>query len=167
MPSSEAHNAVRVVHTGSAAETIELGTQIGALLCAGDVVLLTGDLGAGKTQLAQGVGRALGVQENVISPTFNILLVHEGADLKLNHWDLYRFEDPDDLIDVDYFAQVESDAVTLVEWGDKFEDTYLVADLEMRFVRLGDQERRIDLTSLSTRGKELLGEIFEARSSND
>ncbi|MCL2491872.1 MAG: tRNA (adenosine(37)-N6)-threonylcarbamoyltransferase complex ATPase subunit type 1 TsaE, partial [Coriobacteriia bacterium] len=67
LPSSEANNAVRVVRTGSAAETIELGTQIGALLCAGDVVLLTGDLGAGKTQLAQGVGRALGVQENVIS----------------------------------------------------------------------------------------------------
>ena len=143
----------------SAQDTIDLGVRVGARLRAGDVLLLAGDLGAGKTQFSQGVGRALGVQENVISPTFNILLVHEGSDLTLNHWDLYRLDDAEDLVDLDYYALVASDAVSLVEWGDKFDDTYLDADVELTFTRLSDQERRIEAKSLSERGEELIGSL--------
>jgi tRNA threonylcarbamoyladenosine biosynthesis protein TsaE len=126
------------------------------------VLLLTGDLGAGKTQFSRGAGRALGVKEQVISPTFNILLVHEGAELTLNHWDLYRLDDPDDLIDIDYFANVESEAVSLVEWGDKFEDAYLDADVEVRFKRVSENERLIEMVPHSVRGEELLENVDAA-----
>ena len=80
------------------------------LLVAGDVVLLSGDLGAGKTQLTKGVAEGLGVAEPVTSPTFNILLVHQGR-LPLYHFDLYRLERADELEDLDYYATLEADGV--------------------------------------------------------
>jgi tRNA threonylcarbamoyladenosine biosynthesis protein TsaE len=150
------HEPLPSFRTYSAEETIELAARIGTHLCAGDVLLLTGDLGAGKTQFSRGVGKALGVTESIISPTFNILLVHDGAELTLHHWDLYRLDDPDDLVDIDYFANVESDAVSLVEWGDKFEDTLLDADVEVQFSRVSEHERLIEMAPLSARGEELV-----------
>jgi len=150
---------LRSFNTHSAQETRNLGEQVGACIHAGDVLLLTGDLGAGKTQFAQGFACALGIKDQVISPTFNILLVHEGRDITLNHWDLYRLDHADELIDLDYFALVESDAVSLVEWGDKFDDTYLDADVELRFIRDGECERTIEAKAFSNRGSELLTDV--------
>ena len=124
-------------------------------LRSGDVLLLTGDLGAGKTQFVRGAACAMGVDENVISPTFNILLVHEGKDATLLHWDLYRLQHSDELIDIDYFTLVESEAISLVEWGDKFEDTYLDADGEVVFTYEGESERILAFKPLSPRGVEL------------
>ena len=66
-------------------------------------------------------------------------------------------------IDVDYFAHAESDAVSLVEWGDKFYDTYIDADVELRFTRCSDQERTIALYPLSPRGKELVECLSEGK----
>jgi len=143
-------------------DTIAFGTTLGALLGPGDVLLLSGDLGAGKTQFAKGVGTALGVEEDIISPTFNILLVHLGTTLTLNHWDLYRLGRAEDLDDIDYFAQVASDAVSLVEWGDRFADTALDADLDLRFRYLGEHERDIEVTPLSARGEVLNARLARA-----
>ncbi len=108
-----------VMRTESAAQTMAAGEALAPLLVAGDVVLLSGDLGAGKTQFAKGVAEGLGVVEPVTSPTFNILLVHQGR-LPLYHFDLYRLEHADELEDLDYYATLESDGVCLVEWGDRF-----------------------------------------------
>ena len=147
---------MRSFSSHSPQETIALGAHVGDFLSAGDVLLLTGDLGAGKTQFSQGVGRALGVENSIISPTFNILLVHEGREITLNHWDLYRLDGEDDLFDIDYFALVESEAVSLVEWGDKFSDTYIDGDVEVVFTRTSDSERAIEMRPLSERGAELI-----------
>jgi tRNA threonylcarbamoyladenosine biosynthesis protein TsaE len=95
-------------------------------LRAGDVVLLSGDLGAGKTQFVQGVARALGVAEGeVTSPTFNILLSYEGtatggSPITLNHFDLYRLEKAEQLVDIDFAGVLESGGVCFIEWADKF-----------------------------------------------
>ena len=148
--------------TETARDTVALGSQLGDLLQPGDVVLLTGDLGAGKTHFAQGVGRALGVGSPLTSPTFNILLVYEGDEVTLNHWDLYRLERADELIDVDYYAQVASGAVSLVEWGDKFAETSLDADLTLRITRTGEHERLIEVTAHSARGEGLADELTSA-----
>lgn len=105
--------------TASERETERAGEALGALARAGDVVVLSGDLGAGKTHLVQGMARALGVDERVTSPTFNLLLVHPGP-LPLYHFDLYRLEREEDLEDIAFYETLEGDGVSAIEWGDRF-----------------------------------------------
>ena len=75
------------------ASTIGLGCELGRCLGPGDVLVLTGDLGAGKTQLTKGIARGLGVTDDVTSPTFTIEMVYEGSSIPLYHFDLYRLND--------------------------------------------------------------------------
>ena len=120
--------------THSAEETIAFGAALGRVTKPGDVLVLTGDLGAGKTQFAKGIAQGLGIVEAVTSPTFNIMLVYEGsAGQRLYHLDLYRLDDPAQLDDIDYFGCLESDAVSLVEWGDKFPTALPLGYLEISF----------------------------------
>ena len=107
------------IHTESPLATRSCGAAVAPLLRAGDVLLLCGDLGAGKTQLTKGIAEGLGVAEPVTSPTFNILLVHEGR-IPLYHFDLYRLERAEQLEDIDYWGTLEGDGVSVVEWGDRF-----------------------------------------------
>lgn len=109
----------RRLSSSSDRATRGLGRVLGALVEAGDVILLSGDLGAGKTQLTKGIAEGMGVSASVPSPTFNILLVHQGR-IPLYHFDLYRLEHEDQLEDIDYFATLEADGVAVVEWGDRF-----------------------------------------------
>ena len=108
-----------VIETRSAGETARAGVALAGLLEPDDVIVLTGDLGAGKTTLTQGVARGLGIEAPVVSPTFNILVVHHGR-LTLNHLDLYRLTREATLEDIDFYATLESGGVSLVEWGDRF-----------------------------------------------
>ena len=80
-------------------QTIALGQILGKLLQAGDVLVLTGDLGAGKTQFTKGIAAGMGVKDDVTSPTFTIEMVYEGTLMPLYHFDLYRLNDPDQLED--------------------------------------------------------------------
>ena len=103
--------------TASADETLARAEAIGALLRPGDVVVLAGDLGAGKTTFAKGIGRALGVGEPVVSPTFTIVRQYEGR-VPLVHVDVYRLDHVQELHDLGLEELIDDDAVTLVEWGD-------------------------------------------------
>ncbi len=96
----------------------KLGRELAGVVAAGDLVLLTGDLGAGKTTLTQGIGDGLGVQGTIASPTFVIARVHRSADggPPLIHVDAYRLGGWDELEDLDLEASLD-DAVTVVEWG--------------------------------------------------
>lgn len=135
-------------------ETIRLGGLLAPLVIPGDVILLSGDLGAGKTQLTKGLAAGLLVSEPVTSPTFNILLVHEGR-LLLYHFDLYRLEHADELEDLDYYATLEADGVAVVEWGDKFPQALPVDGLDLVITALGDVDRDIEIRPLGPRGREL------------
>jgi tRNA threonylcarbamoyladenosine biosynthesis protein TsaE len=150
-----------VLHTGSAAETAACGRALAHLVRAGDVVVLSGDLGAGKTQLTKGLAEGLGVVEPVTSPTFNILLVHEGR-VPLYHFDLYRLEDADELVDLDYFATLEADGVSVVEWGDRFADAMPSEGLCVAITIEGDEARRLAITPIGTRGETLASEWLQA-----
>lgn len=86
--------------TSSSDETKKLGCTLAACLKAGDVVLLSGDLGAGKTQFVQGVAAGLGADEVPTSPTFNIVLTYRSGRLPLHHFDLYRLDREDELEDI-------------------------------------------------------------------
>jgi len=137
--------------SNSAEQTREIGARLGRRLRTGDLVLLHGDLGAGKTTLAQGIARGLGVVDPVQSPTFTLVNEHEadgevpGEDAaRLYHLDLYRLAGEDDLDSFgfdDYLAP--ADGVALVEWPERaaarLPDAYLLVRLE----HLGDGKRRL------------------------
>jgi tRNA threonylcarbamoyladenosine biosynthesis protein TsaE len=103
--------------TKGVAQTRSLGRRLARLLHAGDVVLLHGPLGAGKTALAQGVGMGLRLETAVASPTFVLLARHEGA-TRLYHADLYRLTSPDEVADLALDEQAR-DGVLLVEWPER------------------------------------------------
>ena len=117
-----AGNPMVTFETASSEETKCVARLLAAHLRPGHVILLTGDLGAGKTQFVQGLAEALGVTDAVVSPTFNIVLTYDGARLPLNHFDWYRLDDAEDLEDIGFYEYVESDGVTCIEWGDRFPD---------------------------------------------
>ena len=136
-------------------ETKQLAKQLATCLRAGDVILLSGDLGAGKTQFTQGLAAGLGASEAVISPTFNIVLTYGSGRLPLHHFDLYRLEADEQLEDIALREYLESDGVCVIEWAEKFPtayDEYLALDIE----KTGDDERTINGFAGGKRGEELL-----------
>jgi tRNA threonylcarbamoyladenosine biosynthesis protein TsaE len=106
------------VTTRAADETHALGRRLGALLRAGDVVVLDGDLGTGKTVLAKGIAVALGITEPVVSPTFTVVREYD-APTPLVHVDVYRLDHLQELHDLGFDDLVGGEAVTVVEWGDR------------------------------------------------
>ena len=117
------------------ADTRALGRELAGLLTAGDLVVLVGPLGAGKTALTQGIGAGLGVREPVTSPTFVIARVHTDGRLPLVHVDAYRLGGRLDIDDLDLDAAAEA-SVTVVEWGEglveQLADEHLVVRLDRR-----------------------------------
>lgn len=108
-----------VIRCSSPSATRRAGALLGRLTRPGDVVALSGGLGAGKTVLVQGLAGGLGVIGRVPSPTFNILLLHQGSP-PLYHFDLYRLERPEELVDIGFWETLESDGVSAIEWADRF-----------------------------------------------
>ncbi len=106
------------LHSASASQTHRLGALLGGLLRPGDVVLLEGPLGAGKTALTQGIGAGLGVRETINSPTFTLLKEYMGR-LPLYHFDLYRIEDPEELFALGFEDYFGGESVCVVEWADR------------------------------------------------
>jgi tRNA threonylcarbamoyladenosine biosynthesis protein TsaE len=140
-----------VITTGIRLATVDytrdFGRRLATMLRAGDLVLLAGPLGAGKTALVQGIGAGLGVRGQITSPTFVIARVHPG-DPPLVHADAYRLGgSPDpraEIDDLDLDASAE-DAVTVVEWGEGLVEHLNEAYLLVRIDRLDDDTRVIDL----------------------
>ena len=118
--------------TTSVDETRALAGAVADLVRPGDVIVLAGDLGAGKTAFAQGFAAALGVEGRVTSPTFVIAQSYEGR-MRLNHLDVYRLEDLQEAEDVGLAEFVDDGAVTLVEWGDQVTPLLPTDHLEVRF----------------------------------
>lgn len=128
-------------------QTRALGAAVAALARAEDLVLLTGDLGAGKTAFAQGFARGLGVVEQVVSPTFTIARIYEGTKLKMNHLDVYRLDHLQEAVDLGLAEVIDDDeSVTLIEWGDVVAPTLPADFLEVRLAYgYEDDERLVSL----------------------
>lgn len=116
--------------TSGPEETRKLGAALAALLAPGDVISLTGDLGAGKTCLVQGAARALGVEEPVGSPTFVLVREYRG-DLPVLHLDVYRLERIQEVLDLGFEDLLDPHAVMFIEWGDAIEALLPPAHLEV------------------------------------
>ncbi|HEX6754751.1 MAG TPA: tRNA (adenosine(37)-N6)-threonylcarbamoyltransferase complex ATPase subunit type 1 TsaE [Mycobacteriales bacterium] len=125
----------------TAEDTAALGRALAGVLEAGDLVVLAGPLGAGKTVLVQGVGAGLGVPGRVTSPTFVLARVHRGGRLPLVHVDAYRLGSVEEVDDLDLDADLAS-SVTVVEWGSGLVEQLADAHLLVRLTRAEDSEER-------------------------
>ncbi len=149
-PETSAIRPVRQVQLPTVEDTHAWGVRLGALLMAGDVVVLTGDLGAGKTTLTRGIAEGLGVRGPITSPTYVIARVHpslvEGPDLV--HVDAYRLAGLAELADLDLEASLE-ESVTVVEWGHGVAEQLSEGFLEVTL--RGHDTRTVDLVGHGAR----------------
>ena len=129
--------------TASTEATKQLAETLAPYLHPGDVVVLSGDLGAGKTQFVQGVAAGLGISAQVTSPTFNILLEYHQGRIPLYHFDLYRLDEQDELEDTGYYDTIDADGVSFIEWGEKFPGALPYGYLEIRILVTEDGGRRV------------------------
>ena len=148
----------REVRWSSLAQTQDFGRRLGALLRGGDVRVLTGDLGAGKTTLTQAVAEGLGVRGPITSPTFVIARVHPSlvGGPELVHVDAYRLGSALELDDLDLDADLDA-SVTVVEWGAGLAEQ--LSDTRLELTITGDDERTVELTGVGSRWDAVLDEL--------
>jgi tRNA threonylcarbamoyladenosine biosynthesis protein TsaE len=138
---------VLVARTTDVDATRSLAAALAELARPGDLLLLSGDLGAGKTAFAQGFGRGLGIDEPITSPTFTLAREYQGTRLRLHHLDVYRMEAMEEVFDVDLPDLLDDQAVVLIEWGEAIIPAVPADYLEVS-LRLGDgddDERQLEL----------------------
>jgi len=149
---------VLYVHTSSVDSTQRVAAALEPLLGPGDVLLLSGDLGAGKTAFVQGLAKAMGVSDRVTSPTFTLAHTYQGR-LRLHHLDVYRFTHASEAVDLGLPELLDDDAVVAVEWGE-----LILSELSQDFLRirihLGLPEDPADVRRLEI---ELVGSSWQAR----
>ena len=134
--------------TKSADDTRAAAAELAPLARAGDLLVLAGDLGSGKTAFVQGFARGLGVEEQVTSPAFVLVRTYD-APLPLVHLDVYRLEHMQELVDLGIAELLDDGAVTVIEWGDVVAPALPADFLEIRFdVGESEDERRLVLRSV-------------------
>ncbi|QEK13122.1 tRNA (adenosine(37)-N6)-threonylcarbamoyltransferase complex ATPase subunit type 1 TsaE [Crassaminicella thermophila] len=125
-------------------KTYNLGYKLGTLLRSGDVVCLTGDLGAGKTTLSKAIAKGLGVEDCVTSPTFTIIHEYEGR-LSLYHFDVYRISSIEDMEDLGYEEYFYGEGVCLIEWASRIEELIPKKHLWIHIKKIDENTREIEL----------------------
>ena len=168
--SNRAADPVLCAATSGPDQTRALAEALAAVLIDGDLLMLAGDLGAGKTCFTQGLGAGLGITERITSPTFTLISEYSGR-LRLHHLDVYRLDGPADTVDLD-LPELAEDGVTVVEWGQLIDpalgrDRLLVA---LTFSELdspsgpesSDDDRLIRLTLSGDRWRSRAGALGEA-----
>jgi tRNA threonylcarbamoyladenosine biosynthesis protein TsaE len=135
--------------THSAEETIALGRELAAMLAPPKLVVLRGELGAGKTTLIKGIAEAFHAasQGDVTSPTFTLIHEYRGPQANLYHIDLYRVDTPRELETLGLDDLIDEKSVLLIEWGEKFARFQRERDVEVELERLGETKRKIRVTT--------------------
>lgn len=131
--------------SNSVEETIILAVKLANKLVGGEIILLNGELGAGKTTFTKGLAKALGINETVTSPTFTFMKSYNGR-LKLYHYDMYRVDSEDELYELGLAEYLYADGVCVIEWN-KFED--LVNPIVIDISYLGRKSRRLEIKGIS------------------
>ena len=127
-----------IFESNSAKDTFAFGQKLGREAVPGEIICLDGDLGVGKTVFTQGFAAALGIDDYVASPTFNIVKEYEGGRLPLYHFDVYRIGDPSEMEEIGYEDYFYGQGVSIIEWPGQIEE---LLPKEARWVRI-----RKDLT---------------------
>jgi tRNA threonylcarbamoyladenosine biosynthesis protein TsaE len=146
------------LRTSTPSGTRRIGERIGKLLRAGDVVLLSGDLGAGKTVLAQGIGRGLGVEDPIKSSSFVIMNEYDGRDLRMYHADLYRLEDPAQVAEL-ALDELAAGGVLVVEWPERAPGELPPDHLALHLAYDGARARVITMTAHTDRYRPIINRL--------
>ena len=143
--------------TESPEETVGLGAMLGRLLRVGDLVVLSGELGCGKTWFAKGIALGVGVSphEVVTSPSFSLMNQYDGL-CPLFHMDVYRLETPGDFLDTGLDECFDGGGIVVMEWGDKWPEILPESRLNVAFSILGEQSRELLMTGEHPRMIEIL-----------
>ena len=152
---------MQTVLTKSGAETVELGARLGRLLAPGDFIALVGELGAGKTQFAKGIALGLEVDPGtpVTSPTYTILNIYQGR-LPLYHFDLYRLDGFEAVLDLGFEEYFYGAGACVVEWAERLGEEAPEQLLTVSLAHAGDEERSVSFAGSGTRAAELLEKMF-------
>lgn len=142
-------------------KTFSFGRQLGQLLQEGSVLCLIGDLGAGKTLLVQGIAQGLGLNEEITSPTFTVMNVYEG-NIPVYHFDLYRLESPEQLVDIGFDEYTNAGGIAIIEWPDKFPGFMPDSYLRIELIKTGDNDRLIKVSSQGAHHHLLYEELKQA-----
>lgn len=141
----------------SFAQTQRLGMRLGELLCGGELLLLDGSLGTGKTTFTQGLARGIGITEVINSPTFTLLKEYPGqSGPALYHFDLYRLDDPEEILELGFEDYFFGDGVCVVEWADKAELFWPAEHLRLHMKIMSETKRGLVFTAIGLRYCELL-----------
>ncbi len=143
-------------------DTEQLGRILGQFCQDGDVILLDGDLGAGKTCLVTAAADAMGVPSGeVTSPTFSLMNVYHGTRYNIKHFDLYRISWPEELEDIGFEEYCGGDGVTFVEWASLFPEMMPLETLQVQLSR-EKEGRKVEITAYGTRYEQLLQDMQDA-----
>jgi tRNA threonylcarbamoyladenosine biosynthesis protein TsaE len=126
-------------------ETLKFGERLAAELQRGDVLALSGDLGAGKTVLVKGIARGLGIPGDVTSPTFTLVHEYAGGRLPVFHIDLYRLDNVEQALAIGIEDYLDGPGVTAIEWAEKIEPLLPARATRIRITSLGERTRRIEV----------------------
>ena len=153
--------ASRDLVTGSAERTRSVGAALGRTAAAGDVILLVGPLGAGKTCLAQGIARGLGIEENVVSPTFVLLREYQGR-LPLYHLDFYRLDTVEEVASLGLEDYLFGSGVCVVEWADRGMSVLPRKNLLIEMEHVAPSRRLLRFYPKGARYAEMLSQLQNA-----
>ena len=146
---------------GDKDDTIKLAEVAGKYIKEGTTLLLIGNLGAGKTFFSKYLIKTLGVEEEVTSPTFNLMNIYEGI-CPIYHFDLYRLENTEELFDIGFYEYLDSDeGIVLVEWADKFMDEMPENAVTVKFKITDLNEREIIFSGSGEKAEEFLERLKE------
>lgn len=143
--------------TKNSMQTQMVGMALGKKLSANDVVLLEGDLSAGKTTFTKGVGQALGIKRVINSPTFTIVKSYSGDFLKLHHMDLYRLDGLGN--DFDLYEYFEDGGVCIVEWPHQVDQILPDEYILVRIIHQGEDNRLIQIQGIGNKYEQLVGDL--------
>lgn len=154
------YDSSMIIEVKSAEAMQSLGAQIGARIMGGEVIVLIGDIGAGKTTFTKGLARAMGISEDVQSPTFTVSRVYETVEgITLAHYDFYRLNDPG-IMRAELMEAVHDPATaTIIEWSEIVADVLPKDTLRMTITATGEDTRTVDLVAGGDRSQALIEEI--------
>ncbi len=146
--------------SGNTEETLSIGRVVGENLNAGDIVALTGELGAGKTCLTKGIAIGLGVLESypITSPTFTLINEYQGK-LTLYHFDLYRLKGLHEMEDLGYEEYLFGEGVCVIEWAEKIKDLFLDSMVSVSLKYLDENRREISITGDGDRMAQIINAL--------
>ena len=142
----------QVYESFSAKDTLQLGSRLGKFCKAGDVILLHGDLGVGKTVFSKGIGEGLGIEEPISSPTFTILQVYEEGRIPLYHFDVYRIADIEEMEEIGYEDYFYGEGVCLIEWAKQIQE--ILPDRTIQVTIAKNLKQGFDNREIVIEGKE-------------